>query len=141
MIDPPDFPTVSPYLVVPSVEAQVHFLETVFLGELTQKVLDDQQRVRHAEVRVGNSVIMMGRARDESPTMPAMLYVYVDDVDRIWQKALNAGAVSAMEPQDQFYGDRSAMVTDPFNNQWCIATRQENLTSEEIQRRSLEQSS
>ena len=68
--------------------------------------------------------------------MPTMLYMYVEDVDAVYKKAMEAGGKSVMEPIDQFYGDRSGAVEDMAGNQWWIATRKENVSSEELMRRS-----
>ena len=69
--------------------------------------------------------------------MPAFLYLYLDDADTAYRRALEAGAIVIEEPQDMFYGDRRATVRDPFGNIWQIATHKEDLTLEEIQRRAV----
>jgi len=89
----------------------------------------------HAEVIVGDSYIMLGEANDKYPTSPAMLYLYVDDVDSTYAQAVKAGGKSLREPTTEFYGDRSSGVTDEFGNQWWIATHVEDVTPEEMQRR------
>jgi PhnB protein len=89
----------------------------------------------HAEVRIGDSVVMMGEPADESSLMPGMIHLYVDDVDTTYQRALQAGATSLREPEDQFYGDRSAGVRDAFGNVWWIATHKEDVSPEEMKRR------
>ena len=78
---------------------------------------------------------MMGRAGEEIPVLPGMLYLYVPDTDATYARALQAGATSLQEPTDMFYGDRNASVKDPAGNLWTIATRQENLTPEELAER------
>src|SRR6266568_5870663 len=91
--------------------------------------------IGHAEVRIGDSVVMMGEARGESTPMPGTLYVYVSDTDAVYKRALEAGAASLMEPADQFYGDRNAAVKDAVGNRWWIATHKEDVSPQEIVRR------
>ncbi len=92
-------------------------------------------RVSHAEVRIGDSIVMMGEPTERTETQPAHLYVYVNDTDETYDRALKAGAVSLMEPKDQFYGDRNAGVKDAFGNVWWIATHVEDVPPEEMRRR------
>ncbi len=94
--------------------------------------------IRHAEIQVGSSVIMIGNPGDGS-AMPCMLYLYVTDVDSVYERALAAGAESVMEPTNMFYGDRNAGVRDSADNQWWIASRVEELTSDEMQARMADQ--
>lgn len=108
--------TVTPRLVVTDAAKAVEFLRTVFGA--TGEVIGD----RPAEVRIGDSLIMMSSA-GERELFPAFLYVYVDDADDTYQRAIGAGAVTLEEPQDTFYGDRRAMVRDPFGNVFQIAHR------------------
>jgi uncharacterized glyoxalase superfamily protein PhnB len=91
--------------------------------------------IMHAEVRIGDSPVMMGEARGEHKPMPGSIYLYVDDTDATYRRALQAGATSLMEPADQFYGDRSASVVDPVGNHWFIATHIEDVPPEELARR------
>jgi len=132
---PAGYNTVSPYLVVANVERQIEFLKKVFDAQVKESIPGPEGNVNHAEVIIGDSVVMMGRARGESPKMPGMLYVYVDNCDQIFQRALDVGANAMTEPSDQFYGDRVAGVKDEHDNQWWIATRVEDLSSEEVRQR------
>jgi PhnB protein len=91
--------------------------------------------IMHAEVKIGDSIVMMGEARGDCKPMPGSLYVYVNDADATYRRALQAGATSMMEPGDQFYGDRTAGVKDPSGNQWTIATHREDVPPEELRRR------
>ena len=86
-------------------------------------------------LRIGDSVVMLGDAHGEHKPLQTMLYVYVDDADAIYQRALAAGATSVQAPVDQFYGDRSGGVKDPFGNLWWIATHIEDVPPEELKRR------
>jgi PhnB protein len=84
---------------------------------------------------VADCVIMLGESSDQWKAMPCMLYVYVPDVDAVYRRAIDAGATSIKEPQDQFYGDRTAGVQDVCGNQWWLGTRKEDLSNEELVRR------
>lgn len=108
--------TVTPRIAVPDVGAQVEFLRAVF------DAVGDVPAGRPAEIVIGDSLIMIG-STDERDAFPAFLYVYVADADRTYQRAMDAGAVSLEAPLDTPYGDRRAMVRDPFGNVFQIATR------------------
>jgi PhnB protein len=86
----------------------------------------------HAEVRIGDSVVMMGQG---SESRPSAIYLYVNDADASYKSALKAGAISVSEPVDQPYGDRQGGVKDPSDNIWFIATRKEDLSPQEIRGR------
>ena len=113
---PPEFHTVTPRMVVNDAAGAVEFLRTVFdaVGEV--------QAARPTEVRIGDSVVMVTSAT-ERELFPAFLYVYVDDADLAYNRALNAGAMSLEAPFNTPYGDRRAMVRDPFGNVFQIAHR------------------
>ena len=132
---PDGYHTVTPYLVVDDVARLIAFLEQVFDGEVTECMKQEDGTINHAEVQLGDSKVMMGQARGEHPAMPAMLYVYVDDVDATYKRALDAGAASVREPTDEFYGDRSGGVNGPCGNQWWMATHKEDVSPDEMQRR------
>jgi PhnB protein len=108
------FHSVTPRVVVDDVAAQVDFLRTVF------GATGSVERGRPAEIQIGNSVVMVSPA-DEREFFPAFLYVYVDDADATYRRALDAGALPMEEPLDTPYGDRRAMVRDPFGNIFQIA--------------------
>ena len=132
---PPGYHTVTPYLVVASIPDVLAFLAAAFEAVETEHVRADDGTSMHAEVRIGDSLVMLGQARDASSPSPAILYVYDADVDARFARALQAGGDAFQEPTDQFYGDRTACVVDPAGNQWWIATRKETLDSEELGRR------
>lgn len=114
---------VSPYLLVRSVKGQLQFLKATFAPtELGTTELPDGT-VKHAEVRIDDSVVMMGERPDGGEPMPCSIHVYVADVDATYMAALGAGAMSVSEPEDQAYGDRSAGVRDPEGNIWWIGSR------------------
>jgi PhnB protein len=132
---PEGYHTVTPYLVVPEVEALIAFLEHVLGARAIEKIPGEDGKIRHGEVRIGDSVVMMGRASEPSQACKSMLYVYLADADATHARALAAGAKEVQAPADQFYGDRTAAFLDPAGNSWWIATRREQLSSEEITRR------
>ncbi|UTW61045.1 VOC family protein [bacterium SCSIO 12741] len=134
---PEGYPTISPFLSLEDIEGFIEFVQFVFGGEVTEKILDGEGNILHAELTMGNSTLMMGPARG-NPTKDIMLYTYTEDTDAAYQKILDRGGVSIMPPGDQFYGDRNAGVKGPFGINWWIATRVEIVDSEEMQRRSLE---
>jgi len=113
---PPEFHSITPRMVVSDAAGAVEFLRTVFdaVGEV--------QAARPTEVRIGDSVVMVTSATEREP-FPAFLYVYVDDADLAYNRALNAGAMSLEAPFNTPYGDRRAMVRDPFGNVFQIAHR------------------
>ncbi len=94
-----------------------------------------QGRIGHAEMRIGDLVVMLGDAHDDHKPMQAMLHLYVDDADATYQRAVAAGATSVQAPTDQFYGDRSGGVKDPCGNLWWIATHIEDVAPDELKRR------
>ena len=106
--------SVTPRLFVDDVAAQVQFLREVF-GAVGEPELE-----RPSEIQIGDSKIMVASTAERDP-FPGFLYVYVDDVDRVYENALRAGADSLEAPSDQPYGDRRAMVRDPFGNVFQIA--------------------
>jgi PhnB protein len=99
--------------------------------------------VAHAEIRIGDSIVMLSDATDDkewkSPDAfggtPVGLMVYVDNVDQVFSRALKAGATEKKALSDQFYGDRSGTLTDPFGHVWTVATHKEDVTPEEMHRR------
>jgi len=113
---PAGYHSVTPRIVVRDVEGAVAFLRAVF--DATGEVAPG----RPAEIRVGDSLVMLSNA-DERDLFPAFLYVYVEDADSAYRRALAAGARSLEEPLDTPYGDRRAMVRDPFGNVFQIAHR------------------
>jgi PhnB protein len=113
--------TVSPYLMVDSVESEMEFLVKVFNATITN---DDNRKdgfIQHGEVRIGDSTIMMGRASKDWPGRESMTFVYVDNADAVYERALQTGAASIMPPDDRPYGLREAGFKDHYGNQWWVA--------------------
>lgn len=115
---PDKYNTVTPYLVVTNVPKLITFLKQVFGAVETELITTPEGTILHAEVRIGNSTIMMGSAPERIDSPHSMLYVYTKNTDETYKRALEAGATSVMEPSDQYYGDRNAGVQDTFGNQW-----------------------
>ena len=135
---PDGFHTVTPYLLIEGVAKLIEFLKSAFDAEETEKLSMPDGTIGHAQVRIGDSIVMMGEARGDWKPMPGSIYRYVPDTDATYRQALEAGATSIMEPADQFYGDRNAGVKDPIGNVWWIATHKEDVSPEELERRAAE---
>ena len=90
--------------------------------------------VMHAEVNIGNSRLMISEAM-QTPPAAGSFYLYLNDVDAMYKRAVAAGAKSEREPKDEFWGDRTAMVKDPFGNSWSLATDTEDVPPEEMGKR------
>ena len=132
---PPGYHTVTPYLLVPGVPKLIGFLKNAFGAEVTEYMEMPDGTVMHAQVKIGDSFIMMGDPRGTGEPTRASLYLYVPNTDAVYQQALEAGATSVMAPADQFYGDRNAGVKDPMGNTWWIATHIEDVPPDELRKR------
>ena len=132
---PDGYQSLVPYVCVNGAPALIGFVEQAFGGKLIERIYDDSGAIRHAEVRIGDSVLMLSEACEQWPATPTGFYLYVEDCDAVYRRAMEAGAKSLMEPADQFYGDRNGGVQDASGNKWWIATRVENVSPDELQRR------
>jgi PhnB protein len=130
---PDGYANVTPYLVVSDAGKLLDFVKEAFGAKEKVRMPGPGGTVAHAEFEIGDSVVMTGT--NPSDLFPAMLYVYVDDADATYKKALAAGGTSTEEPNDTFYGDRRAEVRDPWGNRWSIATHIEDVSEEEMQKR------
>jgi PhnB protein len=129
---------VNAYLHPVKAEPVIDFLKHAFGGEEIAKYASPDGVVYHAQVRIGDSVVEMGEAHGVYQPLPSTFYLYVNDVDALYDRALKAGATSLNAPADQPWGDRAAGAKDPFGNTWYMATHKEELSREEIQRRTKE---
>jgi PhnB protein len=137
---PDGYHTMTPYLTVKGADRAMDFYKKAFgAKEIMRMPYGD--KVAHAEMKIGDSMIMLA---DESPEMgafapagntPVCLCLYVDDVDKVFKQAIAAGGKERRPLQNQFYGDRSGMLTDPFGHVWNIATHIEDVSPEEMKRR------
>ncbi len=127
--------TVTPYIVVAGVAKLIDFVKSAFGATEVMRHQRPDGSVMHAEIRIGDSVVMIGEAPESIKQFPAMLHLYLDDVDGTYKRALQAGATSLREPADQIYGDRTAGVQDAFGNQWWLAKHIEDVSAEDMERR------
>jgi len=129
---PDGYHTITPYLTVKGVANLIEFLKRAFNATITEHMAEPDGTVRHAEAKIGDSIVMMGEAGGQWTPKPCTLYMYVQDVDSVYRRAIEAGAVSVREPANQFYGDRSGGVRDACGNEWWIATHVEDISKEEL---------
>ena len=135
--------SVTPYLFISGADAAIAFYIEAFGAEEVMRLPSPDGLVMHAEIRVGDSHIMLADAMEDagvhSPDtlggVASSLMLYVDDVDAVYQRAVDAGATEMRPIEDQFWGDRMGTVIDPFGHQWSIATHVEDVDDEEMQRR------
>jgi PhnB protein len=140
---PEGYNTVSPYLAVDDAERAIEYYKKAFGAEETVRMNAPDGRIGHAELKIGESHLMLSDPFPESSTKPptelggtsVSVFMYVEDVDAVVQKAVDQGATVTMEVEDQFWGDRFGSITDPFGHNWSIATHIEDLTPEEIEER------
>jgi PhnB protein len=133
---PPDgYHSAQPYLIVQGAGKLIDFMKEVFGAKERMRMGGPDGAVGHAEMDIGDSVIMLSDPMPQNPAMPACVMVYVDDVDATYKKALAAGAKSEREPEDMFFGDRASNVRDPFGNLWAIHTHIEDVPPEEMEKR------
>src|SRR2546426_3769066 len=117
---PEGYTAVTPYLAVEDASKLLEFVKQAFGAEETFKTPTPDGKIGHAEVKINGSMIMLADAStsDQGQAMPGMIHLYVDDTDKSYRRALEAGATSLREPQNMFYGDRTAGVRDPVGNHW-----------------------
>ena len=138
---PDTYGSVTPYLVVEEAEGLMKFLQDTFGATVRggDVMRGPDGKIGHAEVEIGDSIVMLADVPPEGEATRAMLNVYVEDCDATYKKALAAGAESVRELEDQFYGDRSGGVRDKWGNQYYISTHVEDVSPEEMERRMKEQ--
>ncbi len=129
--------TLTPQLTIEGCDRAIDWYQRVFGAELRSRAPDPTgKKVWHAEMRIGSSVLFLN---DTFPEMggtaeTASLWLYTDDIDALWKRAVDAGASVVMPLTDMFWGDRTGTVTDPFGNRWNLAKRIKNLSPEEMKR-------
>lgn len=124
-----------PYLIVDDVKGLIEFMKNTFETKMIGDMHTDGDKVMHAEIMLGDTIIMMGQASEQFKAMPVVLNVYVKDVDTTFKRGLEAGATSIRNVADQFYGDRSGGLADKWGNQWWVSTHVEDVSPEEMERR------
>lgn len=135
---PAETQSVIPYLVIPDADKELAFVKEVFGAKEVRVSRDLSGRIAHAQVKIGDSVVMMAQANEHFPPLTAAIYIYIPDVDVAHKRALAIGAASIMEPADQFYGDRNSGVKDSNCVQWWMAAHIEDVSEEELNRRAAE---
>jgi len=131
---PDGFHSVTPELNVQGAAKLIDFMKQAFGAEEVMRMPGPGGALMHAEVRIGDSVLMLADAVRDAP-MPSSIFLYVKDVDAVHRRAVQAGATSVMEPADMFWGDRFARVKDAFGNRWGIATHKEDVPPSEMPKR------
>ena len=140
---PEGYHSVTPYLSIKGAAKAIDYYKQVFGATELFRMAAPDGKIGHAEIKIGNSPIMLA---DEFPEMefvspqtlggsPIGLMIYVDDVDTMFNQAISAGATQVKPLQDQFYGDRSGTLKDPFGHVWTVATHVEDVAPEELQKR------
>ena len=133
---PDGYHTVTPYLVVRGATRTIEFARKAFGAEMVEEpVKRPDGTIMHAQFKIGDSIVMISDGTEQNPPTQTMLYLYVPNVDAVYQRAVAAGGTSLMEPMDQFYGDRSGGVKDPSGNQWFIGTHKEDVSPQELKKR------
>src|SRR5881296_224493 len=133
---PDGYHTVTPVLMVNNAAKLINFLKQAFGARERERFANPDGKILHAEVTLGDSIVQLSDATGEWKPVQVPLLLYVTDTDATYRRALRAGATSLREPMDAFYGDRSAGVKDSFGNSWWIATHQEYVPRQEMERRS-----
>jgi len=139
---PDGYHSVTPYLICDGAADAIEYYKKAF-GATELFRMDHEGKIGHAELKIGDSPIMLA---DEYPQMgyrspktlggtPVSIMIYVPNVDTVYKQAIDAGATEVKPLQDQFYGDRSGTLTDPFGHVWTIATHKEDVSMEEMNRR------
>jgi len=133
---PDGYHTVTPYLTVRDAPKIIEFLQQAFGAKISHEpVKRPDGTIMHAQVTIGDSPIMIGEESEMAKPTTSSLYLYVSDVDSVYQRAVKAGGNTVMEPTDMFYGDRSGAVKDPSGNSWFIATHKEDVAPQELAKR------
>jgi PhnB protein len=139
---PEGYRTATPYLIVKGAADAIEFYKRAFGATEMMRMADPQGRVGHAEIKIGDSVIMLA---DEHPSMgyrgprslggsTVSILLYLEGVDKVFERAVTAGARRLRPVTDQFYGDRSGTLEDPFGHVWTVATHVEDVPPEEMRR-------
>ena len=132
---PEGFQTATPYLVVDNAAKLIEFIKNAFDGKVSFISNRDDNKIMHATVTIGTSTIMISDTMEGMEPHTAMLYLYLEDADGVFKKAIDSKATSVQEPRTEFYGDRAGAVKDEWGNVWWIATHVEDVDPEELDRR------
>ena len=140
---PEGYHTATPYLVIDGASEAIDYYKKAFGAKERMRMEAPGNRIGHAEIEIGDSLVMLADAFPQSTTKAptelggttAGVFLYVEDVDAVVKKAVDAGATVTMEVADQFWGDRFGSITDPFGHSWSIATHVEDVPPEEMAER------
>lgn len=141
---PERYRTVTPYLMVRRAEQAIEFYKRAFNAKERGRMQGPDGRVMHAELQIGDSVVFLcdefpemgGKSPEALKGSPVSLFLYVENVDDWFARAVNAGATVKTPVEDQFWGDRWGTLTDPFGHEWQVATHVEDVSQEELEKRS-----
>jgi PhnB protein len=133
---PEGYHTVTPYLVVDNAQGLIEFIKNAFDGKQNFIAKRDDGGIMHAAVSIGDSTLMISDTMEGMEAQTSMLYLYLEDVDAVFRRAVQAKATSVREPATEFYGDRAGAVKDQWGNMWWIATHVEDVEEQELKRRS-----
>ena len=132
---PEGYHSITPSFCVEGAQEFIDFIKQVFNAQDRFKMDGPGGKIMHAELSIGDSALMVADAQPQWPAKSNSLYVYVDDVDAAYARALKAGATSVRAPENAFYGDRTSAIKDPFGNFWGIATHVEDVPPDELKKR------
>lgn len=141
---PAGYHAITPMLTVREVDKAIDFYTRALGADERMRILGpDGTRTMHAEIKIGNSIVMLGEEQPQRGCRgpqtlggtPVSLYLYVEDVDKAFHRATAAGATVTMPVADMFWGDRGGQLTDPFGHKWFLATHMEDVTQDELQKR------
>ena len=132
---PAGFHSITPYVMAKEAARLMAFLKEALGAEEKHVTKGPDGSIMHATLLIGTSMLMLSEARKEWPAQPTGFYLYVPNVDEMYQRALRAGAESIHEPRNEFYGDRMGGVKDPSGNSWWIGTHVEDVSEGEMARR------
>lgn len=132
---PEGYHNIQPYLVSRDADKIIEFAKKAFGAKELMRMPGPDGGIMHAEFKIGDSIVMTGGGGPDFQSQPATIMFYTEGVDDVYKRALAAGGISEREPEDQFYGDRSAGVKDPAGNTWWIHTNIEEVSEEEMERR------
>lgn len=132
---PQGYFTVTPWIISRDTGRLIDYLKAAFDAEELGRMADDAGRIEHAEVRIGDSVVMLFDAKPDAPPTLAYLRLFVEDADAVHRKAVAAGGTSVTEVTHLLFGDRVGRVRDPLGNLWWIQTHVEDVAPDEMQRR------
>ncbi len=131
---PKGYATVTAAMNQTDAAATIEFCKKVFGAKVRIKMKIPGGKIAHAEMQIGNSIVMISDSMRD-PARVSGLFLYVPNVDKVFAKALKAGATVTMRPADQFWGDRYGRLIDPFGNHWAVATHVENVRPAELKKR------